>query len=327
MAVATGTALAIGGMAAVGGIAGSLAKKTDQEQQSHIDAGSATNLEGQGAGLLSSGMSGFQSMVNAGPGAQDVTAGLDSSRSLADMLKAYSQQGGANPNAQDISSSNQLASGMFQYQRTALGQNFDDQRVQASQQAALMGRSQNDPILRNKLAQEQTRQASLLDSQQGSWAQNYALQQPMQRLGFASQRNDVLGGLASQALANRQAMASMGAGVMGAERNFRVQTGTHYGSQTQSSGGGLQGGLMGALAGAGAGASLMTGFGGMSGGGAAGAAAPSMGSYFSNANPYSGGGLSMPASQLGFGGFGAQQAPSLFGGNYAPLSNQFLGMK
>jgi hypothetical protein len=309
--MALGTAAMIGvagGAAALGGISGAIGSKTEQTQTSRVDAGSATDLENQGSGMLSGGASQLQGMVNAGPGQSDVTNSLGASHDLASMLQQYSQSGGL-PTGQDISNSNDIASKLFATQRTQMSQNFMDQTNQANQQAALMGRSINDPILRNKLAQEQTRQQSVLDAQQGGFATQFALNQPMQRLGFASQRADVLGGLASQAMANRQALAGMGSSIMNQERSMRLATATRTGTQTQSSGGGVSGAINGAMGGLGTGLSAagMFGAGGAfgGGGGGVGQGMPPMtpgfqgaANYF-NSNPYSGGG-----------GFTPQQAPS-----------------
>jgi hypothetical protein len=174
------------------------------------------------------------------------------------------------PDAGDIQRGNSIADNMFRSQQLALNNMFQDQSVQANRQAALMGRSMNDPILAAKLAQEQTRQQGMLDAQKGAFGMNYAMNNRMELLG---QRANVLGGLASQALANRQNLAAMGEGIMNNERQFRLATATHYGTQEQSSGGGLGGFLTGAIAGAGAGAKIAGGIPSFGGGG--GGASPS----------------------------------------------------
>jgi hypothetical protein len=230
-------------------------------------------------------------MVDAGPGQQDVTNSIGAGRDFADMLKRYSQQGGSDPTAQDISGANSLASQMFQGQRTAMGQAFSDQREQFARQAALMGRDASDPILAAKLAQEQTRQGSLLDANQGAWASQYALGQPDRRLGYAGQRVDMLSGLASQAMSNRQALLSVGSQLQAGERNWRLSTAQQYSNSKTESGGGLKGALQGGLAGLGAG---MGAAGGMGGGGG--------------------------------GGFGGGATGAVSGFNYAQPARQFFGM-
>jgi hypothetical protein len=126
-----------------------------------------------------------------------------------------------------------------------------------------MGRSLNDPILAAKLAQEQTRQGAMLEANQGSFAQQFALAQPDRRLGYANQRANILGGLATQAMSNRQALAAMGEGILQREREFRLATANRSGTNTNTSGGGVAGGIGGALAGGALGMNL---FGGGDGG-------------------------------------------------------------
>lgn len=254
MAIATGTALALGATGLLGGLAGGAGKNSSS--QSGVDAGAATGAENMGQQGMLNAYNQLQGMTDAGPGQSDVTASLDSSRGLADMLKQYSE-GGYNPSAGDITTSNQQAAALFGGQRVGMQQAFDDQRTQANRVAGLSGRNINDPILQAKLAQEQTRQSSVLDANQGSFAQQLAMQAPMQRLGFAQQRAGVLGGLATQAMQNRQMIAAMGEGIMNNERNFRLQTATRWGNE--QSGGGAGGAITGALGGIGAGASLATG--------------------------------------------------------------------
>lgn len=326
-------AAVIGGAALVGGIAGAMGNHSEQTQTSGVNLNAASGLQGAAQGATQQGLSDFGNMVGAGPGSSDVSAYTDNSHSLASMLQSYSQNGGM-PDQNDISNSNNIASNLFASQRTQLAQNFQDQGYQANQQAALMGRSADDPVLRAKLAQDQTRQQALLQGQQGGLAQQLALQMPMQRLGFAQQQNQVLGGLASQALANRQTLASMGSGILGQQQAYQLATSQHYGTQSQSSGGGVGGALTGALGGLGAGMGAAAGMGSMMGGGGGfggsgfSMGGSNMGSYFGGSNPFSGG-LSMPSSSPGFGGFGGSPSgPSLMGGgSYVPLSNSFMGIK
>lgn len=323
IAVAAGTGI-------VGAIAGGMKDKTEQTQTSGMKLDPKSALETAGENAAQKGLDGFGQMVDAGPGASDVSAYTGNSRSLADMLQQYSQTGGM-PGEADINASNGIADKLFGAQRLQMAQNFQDQGYQANQQAALMGRSANDPILRNKLMQEQTRQQAVLQAQQGGMAQQLALALPGQRLGYAQQQNQVLGGLASQALANRQMLASMGTNIMSQQQNFRVATAQRYGTQSQESGGGLKGAITGGLAGIGTGLSIAGMGAGLGGAGAAAAGTGfnmtgnNLGSYFSGANPFSSG-LSMPAASPGFGGMGAAPSgPSLMG-NYVPLSNQFMGI-
>lgn len=311
-----GYAMAAG--AILGGVAGSQKDKTGQTQESGVRVGNATANEQAGSAGMMAGFNGFQDMVNAGPGASDVSAATGASRSLADLLKQYSQQGGAMPTGEDYSNGNSLAGRLFQQQRVGMQQNFMDQSVNANRQAALQGRDMNDPILRMKLAQEQTRQGAMLDAGQNQFAQQYAMQQPFQRLDMASQHANVLGGLASQAMANRQALASMGQSIQNDERNWRLQTGTRWGSQMQESGGGLKGAINGAIAGAGAAASMAGGMGGGAGGAGGGAA---MGGGSSSISSFGGGQFGSQGGMMGGGGGGGSSySLGAFGGGGAAMS-------
>jgi hypothetical protein len=262
MGLETAALIGLGG-AAVGGLAGSLGKGSNQDYSSGMSLGNASSNEQLGGSIMGSSIQDMQGLVGAGPGMQDVQAGLTSQRDLAAMLQQYAQSGGL-PGEQDINTSNNIAGKLFQAQRLGLQQNFDDQSVEASRASALMGRTSSDPILRAKLAQEQTRQAGMLDAQQGAFSQQFALNLPGQRMGYAQQRAGLLGGLATQAMANRQALAGLGEALQTNERNFRLATASRYGNQNTQSGGGWAGGLTGALAGAGAGlgiVGMMGGFG------------------------------------------------------------------
>ncbi len=250
-------------------------------------------------GAIEGWMKQIAGMVDKGPGASDVEASTATTRDYAKLLKQYGTQGGNDPTQQDINGASGLADKLFAGQRTAMNQGFDDQRTEFARRAALMGRGSNDPILAAKLAQEQTRQSSLLDANQGSWSTQYAMQQPMQRLGFLGQRADVMSGLASQAMNNRTALLNMGTSMLNNERSWRYQTANKWGTSTQESGGGFKGAMNGLIAGFGAGA----GTGGMGGGQTSSPAAPQMtmaspqaASYFQGPPPQ----MQMPQQQSMF---------------------------
>lgn len=316
MAIATGTALAIaGGAALAGAIGGAMDKKTS----SRLNVGAASGLEDAASSGISSDYDTMRRYADAGPGAGDISAGTGASRDLAAMLDQYSKSGGI-PGAADITSAQNLAGGLFQGQRMALQQNFMDQETESARNAAISGRGANDPVLRNKLAQEKTRQQMLLDANQGSLSQQLAMQMPGQKLGYASQRANVLQGLASQAMSNRQALLSIGEGIQSNERNFRIATATKENTQH----GGVGGAISGGLAGLGAGMSAVSGMGGLPGMGGGGAApggggggfslgafeaAPAGGNIFGvggggMVNPFSGPGRSSFAIPQGSGGGG-----------------------
>jgi hypothetical protein len=151
----------------------------------------------------------MQGFAAKGPGAEDVGNFTGSQRDLASMLQQYSQ-GGFMPGQEDISQANTLAGQLFQAQRTAQTQAFQDQMTMANRAAARSGRGVNDPILRNKLAQEQTRQGAMLEAQQGGFAAQYAQSLPGQRLNFAQQRVGVLGDLSNQAYSNQTNLFNTG---------------------------------------------------------------------------------------------------------------------
>lgn len=240
----------IGGIAgaAIGGLAGSMG--SNQNQTSTVQMEAAGELEKQGYKIQQDQISELEKLVNLGPGAQAITNANSANTSFADMLKSYSQ-GGFMPNQQQVGQANQFAGQVFAPQYEQMRQQFDDQRVQGSRAAARMGRGAADPVLLNKMMQEQSRQQRMLDAQQGSFSAQYAQQMPQQQLGYAQQLAQFQGGLASQAMANRQALFSMGNNVQQFQANFRNATATR--TNAQSGGGGLGGALTGALAGAGMG--------------------------------------------------------------------------
>lgn len=245
---------------AIGGIFGGASDKKST-QTSGINVAPASGLENAATSGIGSDYGVMRDLVGNGPGVGDVQQGLGASRDLASMLDQYSKSGGV-PGSADITQAQGLAGGLFQGQRMALKQNFMDQETSARQNAAISGRGLNDPVLRNKLAQEQTRQQMMLDANQGSLASQLAQSLPGQRLNFAGQRVNLLQGLASQAMSNRQALLSAGEGIQSNERNFRLQTGQRYGENVQvgSVGGAISGGLAGAGAGLQAGANFYNAF-------------------------------------------------------------------
>lgn len=299
--MAAGTAAILGG-AALAGIAGAMGDHSEQKQSSGINLAPASEIENQGSDWLLKGSRSLADLYQGAPGgASDLKNSYDSQKSLAAMLENY-QNGKSGPTDADLSQGNDLARRLFAGQQTSLNQSFTDQTNAANQQAALMGRSINDPILQAKLRTQQMRLQDVLAANQGGFAAQYAMEQPGQRLGFAQARAGVLGGLASQALANKQALASLGESLQTNERNWRLQTASHWGNQSQDSGGGLGGFLKGALAGAGAGASIASGFNTGSGAGS-----PMMGAASQPFSVFGRGASPMGGMQL------AQPMPSYFG--------------
>lgn len=251
-------ALAPIGVGLLGALAGSQGDKSTQNYAKQVAPASA--LEDQATKSIGGSLTGLEALINAGPGQQAMTDSLGSQNALAALLQQFAQ-GGFMPGQQDINQANQFAQQMFAPQQTALAQRFQDAQMMGNRQAARMGRAGNDPILLNKMLQEQTRQQAMLDSERGAFGAQFAQQMPMQRLNFQSQLAQVRGGLASQALANRQALLNAGSQLKQQEQNFR--SGTASTSVTSSSGGGLAGGITGALAGIGSGMDIYSKFAGM----------------------------------------------------------------
>lgn len=250
MAIGTTAALIAGGAAVAGGVAGALGG--GQTTTSSVNAGQATQLENMGLAEQRRRFGELGNLVNLGPGASDITAGTSAARSFAQMLQGAISTSGL-PTQQDISASQGIVGQLFQPQQVAMQQAFEDQGIQAQRQAALLGRSGDDPILRARLAQEQTRQQAMLGAQQGAASQQLAMQLPGQRLSFAGQRAQVLGGLATQALQNRQALTSLGGQLVGQERNMRLATATRTTQTEPDLGSRIAGGLTGAVGGLSAG--------------------------------------------------------------------------
>jgi hypothetical protein len=294
MAVATGTAIALG--VGAGALAGAMGSESEQNSTSGISLGRMGELEGQAGNTVQQNLSQLNDIVSKGGNAEDAAMATQAQRELADAYGQAARTGGI-PGQEDIATGNSLAARLFEAQRMGMQQAFGDQEKQFARQSALMGRSPVDPILRAKLAQEQTRQSSMLGAQQNSLAMQLAMNQPMQRLGLQGQRAGILGGLATQAMANRQALLSLGSGVQAQERSFRLATGTRWGNTTQESGGGLQGALTGGLAGAGMGMSA--------------------------AGMFGAGGFGSAPKTLDLGGTGGGQVGGLSGMNYGAPGNIF----
>jgi hypothetical protein len=174
------------GAGAVGSIASAIGKKDPKFDSTGINSVTMDQqgyMGAQGEQAASGSLAAMQGFRG--------DAAFGAQTDLASLLKQY-QQDGAMPTAQDSSRAQSFAQSQFDPQRVAMQQAFQDQLTQANRQAALSGRGVNDPILRAKLAQEQTRQGAMLQSQQGAFATQYAMQQPLQRLQFAEGRANVL---------------------------------------------------------------------------------------------------------------------------------------
>jgi hypothetical protein len=191
-------------------------------------------------------------LVNAGPGQSEVSQNNQFQSSFAAQLQGLLSKVG-NQSQADINNNYSRAQGIFAPEQTALNQQFDDQRVQSQRMSARLGRPGNDPILANKLAQEQTRQQTMLNSQIGSYGRQLPEMDANQIMNIGGQLSNLRQGLASQALQNRQTMLSMGNQLATSERNYRMGTATKIGTNESDtsvySGGGAKGAAAGYSAG------------------------------------------------------------------------------
>lgn len=276
----------------VGGIAGGQGDKT----HSNTNTDYAQNLNLQSFDQLNKGQSGLEAnayntqlssfsdlsqLIGMGPGSSAVQSNNQYqdqySGQLAQMLQRLNS-----PTAANVQQNYAQAQQVFAPQQVALNQQFTQANVDSNRLAARLGRAGNDPILRNKLMQEQTRQQTMLNAQQGSYAAQLPQQQAQNLLQVGGALSNLRQGLATQALTNRQTLLGIGGQLTAAERQYRIQTAQKTGSQTSNtnnkSGGGLGDMISGVLGGVGefagmfgsaAGGAVSTtasGFGGMAGG-------------------------------------------------------------
>jgi hypothetical protein len=250
--------------AAVGGAAGGQkdkVKTTTGTSNAQVTAMRSYDDLTQGQGYLEqksyeAQIAQFQELLglnSLGPGGAEIEANTQYQNSFASQLQALMSKVG-NQSQADIAGYNSRAKDLFAPEQTALNQQFDDQRVQSQRMSARLGRPGNDPILSNKLAQEQTRQQTMLNSQIGSYGRQLPEMDANQIMNIGGQLSNLRQGLASQAL------LSMGGQLSTAERNFRLQSATKLGtSESDSStysGGGFKGAATGAMSGAGMGMSM-----------------------------------------------------------------------
>jgi hypothetical protein len=226
-----------------------------------------SGLEADAYNGQQSGYRDLQSLLGMGPGSNEVKANTQYQNDFAGQLQQMLQKLN-NPTSGDIQGNYSKAQQIFAPQQTALNQQFEDQNIQSNRLAARLGRAGNDPILRNKMMQEQTRQQTMLNSQMGSYAASDLPQQQAQNLmQMGGALSNLRQGLASQAFTNRQTLMTMGNQITNAERQYRLGTSsdTHYNDHedTQASGGGFKGAMSGAMNGA---SSVMSMGGGTPGG-------------------------------------------------------------
>lgn len=236
------------------GALGALSGSQSQTTTSGLNVSAADAQERQAGRINTQTLGQLNQLVGQGPGQAEVQGGLQSANAFAAMLDSYSK-GNFLPNAADFQTANQFTQEAFRPQQTAINQQFVGEQQRAAQMASQLGREVNDPIIQAKLSQERMQAQERLGSEQSAYSSQFALNLPQQRLGYMSQLADVKNSLASQAMANRQALLSMGQQQQQMGQNWRLNTASRY----QSSGGGMQGALNGGIAGFGAGLSAMGG--------------------------------------------------------------------
>lgn len=297
--MALGTAMAIGGGAALGGLGNLLSGPGE------LVLGASSPSGQLGAEISHGSLANLKSLFSDASTSQLYNQGIDAQQRYGQELYRLSQNGGLIPTQGDISTSNQFAQNIFSARRQGLTNLFSDQLTEANRQAAAAGRDINDPILKARLLQEQSRQRGMLDAEQQSFASQYALNLPGQRLSLLGGSAQALGGLGQSAISNRFALLNAGNQIYQADRQFQLST-----AERQKTFGNKLGDFFsGAVAGAGTGASLAGSFAGLGGAGGFGG----------------GGGGSLPAFQqlqqpnFGYGRTGS--APSL-GTNFqfSPIS-------
>jgi hypothetical protein len=245
-----------------GGI-GAIAGGQKDVEQGNTDQSSVTSMQLQDINKLNKGRSrleamadnetydsfrNLQGLIDAGPGKREVQEGLQGQKDLASLIQGILANNGMASNEQ-IGASQKYAQSMFNPQRVALQQRFEDEDVASQRLAGRLGRAGNDPILRNKLAQEKTRQFSQLEANQGAFAAETAFNMPQMQLNYANQLATVRDNLASQAFANRTALMQMGQALQQSERNYRMGTATKTTNTSQSTYGSSGGGAKGAISG------------------------------------------------------------------------------
>ncbi len=260
------------GAAALGAVAGSQKDKSDASSSTttqmqlrdfnSLNVG-RSDLEAQAYDQSKSTFTDLSSMVNQGPGSAEITANNTYQNSFANTLQGMLAQI-SNPTAASQQANFSQAQQMFAPQQTALNQQFQDASRSSDRLSARLGRAGNDPILRNKLMQEQTRQQTTLNSQIGAYGQQLPYIRAQQTADIGGQLSNLRAGLATQAMQNRQMLMGVGQSLTAAERNYRMGTATKTSDSNEdmSSGGGLKGAIQGGMAGLGAGMSAMKGMGG-----------------------------------------------------------------
>lgn len=208
-----------------------------------------SGLEGEASGIQMDQLKQLGQLLTQG-GTEQVAGDLAGQRSesmtLMDMLR-QAQQG---PSSQNINSAQNFSNQIFAPQEQAMQQQFKQSETDTSRLAARLGRPVNDPILRAKLAESQGNAMGQLQAQKGAFTAQNAMGFQQQGIDMQSQLAGIRGGLATQALQNRQALMGMGQSLVNQERQFRLGTATQTGTGQRVNQGGI-GDVIGAITGIG----------------------------------------------------------------------------
>lgn len=246
----------------------------------------AGGLETSAYGAQNNSFADLIRQVSMGPGDAEIQANTGFQNDFAIQLQGLLTRLGRQDTHSEIAANNQVAKGIFAPQQEQLNQQFQDAETSSNRLSARLGRAGNDPIMRNKLAQEKTRQQSSLNAEIGAYGRQLPSIQADQVAAFGGQLSNLRQGLATSAMNNRAMLLNMGNQLTAAERQYRLNTATRTGNSYNSgedwSGGGTKGAITGGMAGFGAGAKMMGGMGGGASGGAA------SGGFSQQASPYFG---------------------------------------
>lgn len=249
---------------------GGRSKTSESETRQQLFVDPPTQLERLGRGTQSNQLASLRNIL---------TRGNTNFDAALDLLSRFSETGGV-PGRRDIDLAQRFAEDIFAPQQVAFEQELEEGRIATGRQAALLGRSTDDPILNAKLAIESARARGRLEAAEGSFASQFALNLPQRRLGFVLQRANIGENIRNQNIRNRLALFGLGSSLVGQERQFRLATGLQHTFQTGKSTGPSRGLLpsigagIGSIADIGAGVANLGGlFGGGGGGGGGGGSA------------------------------------------------------
>ncbi len=201
---------------------GLFSSSTDTSTRSGINVAPETGLEKQATNTLAGGLTGLEGIVNAGAGSQQVGAAVGAQQQYADLLGQLGQGNGL------LQAQQAGIGGYTELGNQLYGGLMRQQTAQAQQMAARQGRGMNDLMMQNKLGQQR-------NDLVGSFAAQQAMAAPGQQAQYMGQRADVMQGLASQAMANRQALLSSGSSLRESDRSYRINTGEKYSNSSVTS--------------------------------------------------------------------------------------------